>query len=83
MRNAKNWFIYPLALALLWNVVNAQSKETRDGTVTLPEIVVIASKIPVPSDEIGSSISTVSEEELSRSQAVPLRMYCARFLVSR
>jgi len=69
MRNAKNWFIYPLALALLWNVVHAQSKETRDGTVTLPEIVVIASKIPVPSDEIGSSISTVSEEELSRSQA--------------
>ncbi|MEK9930614.1 MAG: TonB-dependent receptor plug domain-containing protein, partial [Rhodospirillaceae bacterium] len=69
MRNAKNWFIYPLALALLWNVVHAQSKETRDGTVTLPEIVVIASKIPVPSDEIGSSISTVSEEQLSRSQA--------------
>ena len=68
MKNVKILLMYPLALALFWTIVHVHPLKARDGRVTLPEIVIIATKIPAPANEIGSSVSTVSEEQLSRSQ---------------
>ncbi|MEC8621881.1 MAG: TonB-dependent receptor [Pseudomonadota bacterium] len=72
MKKVKIWLMYPLALALFWNIAHVHSQGARDGTVTLPEIVIIGTKIPAPADQIGSSVSIVSEEQIGRSQAKAL-----------
>ena len=44
--------------------VNAQG-----AVVVAPEVVVSASRIPIPSNEAGSSLSVITSEEIARSQA--------------
>jgi len=46
----------------------AMASSAYGQTVTLPEIVVSASPVPVPAEQVGSAVTVITEEEIERKQ---------------
>jgi vitamin B12 transporter len=59
---------FPVLFASLFDTVAAEAEDLPAQSVSIPGIVVIADRLPTPEEELGSTVTVITADEIERKQ---------------